>query len=321
MNNKGFTLVELLASIIILSLILLIAVPSINGISRIVRLNSRNNLIKKIETSATNYAFDTKKTLVFVDELVQNGYLEFEDNTIIDPLNNTKLNCYLVKMKRVNNYYTAKFIDEKSYEINGICDESKINEQQEEININVLSNGVLKNELDKWFTSESIVLNAYSNNVEIDCNLNRCNWTSTNGYNNIGTDNIVIDLTDFNGILKGKYTFQMTKYIEESNDVQRYTSSIYLNIDNEKPIIYKDEIKITEPYIDTPTKEVTINASDGNGSGISGYAIIPNGSGCNNANYQDENKFEINKNGRYLVCVKDYVNNISSVSFDVNHIS
>ena len=80
MNKKGFTLVELLASIVILALIVAITVPAIDGVSKSIRKTQRENLIKKIEISASDYAFKTNETGVFVDTLIKSGYIEADDN-------------------------------------------------------------------------------------------------------------------------------------------------------------------------------------------------------------------------------------------------
>ena len=76
MNNRGFTLVELLATIFILAIITTIGITSYTRVSNAIKKEQRNNKIKRIEEAATKYAFDTGKTVVFVDTLVVNGYID-----------------------------------------------------------------------------------------------------------------------------------------------------------------------------------------------------------------------------------------------------
>ena len=53
--NKGFTLLELLASIVILSTIILIAVPTINNVADTIKRNHYKNMVKNIEVAASKY--------------------------------------------------------------------------------------------------------------------------------------------------------------------------------------------------------------------------------------------------------------------------
>lgn len=55
MKNKAFTLVEMIAVVIILSMLLLIAVPAIGAILANFRLTYYKNLEKEIETASINY--------------------------------------------------------------------------------------------------------------------------------------------------------------------------------------------------------------------------------------------------------------------------
>jgi prepilin-type N-terminal cleavage/methylation domain-containing protein len=109
MNNKGFSLVELLATITILGIIIAIGVVSYNKINISSKEETRKNIIKKIEIAASNYAFDTNITCVQVSTLITNGYLE-EDT--LDPLNNSSFNNNYVRMTKTGNYYNAEFLEE-----------------------------------------------------------------------------------------------------------------------------------------------------------------------------------------------------------------
>jgi len=326
MNNKGFTLIELLASIAILALIIMIAVSSVNGISQAVRKNSRNNIIERIEVAASKYAFDTGETIIFVDKLVTEGYIESDDEkgNINDPLNNTRMNCYIVEMKKTSEYYNAKFIDEKNYDVNGVCDISKLKEDSAEVRI-ILSNskGTI-NTISDWLNGNingSITLKALSDTVNIKCNVNDCLWTSNSGANVAGTDTITLD--NITGLLNTKYTFQLTVYDEDNMEVKRYKSSINLKIDNAVPTIYENEITVTNRFDYASSKTVKIVASDGKGSGIKGYYLaLDNGQGCNSNSitYSENNSFTVTENGIYLICVKDNVDNTSSATLKITRI-
>ena len=128
--KKGFTLVELIATIVILSIVITLSVGALSRYTKKKKKKQHDSLINKIETAASKYAFDTSKELVFVQELIDNGYYELNDDEekIIDPENNETLNCYVVEMEKQGNYYVANFLKDSKFELaNGSCDTNKLN--------------------------------------------------------------------------------------------------------------------------------------------------------------------------------------------------
>ena len=316
MNNKGFSLIELLVSFVILGLIITLAITSYTKISKGVKVKQKNNLISKIEIAASNYAYETNKTMIFVDELVLNGYLEEENDNgdIIDPTTGNRLNCYVVEMEKVGDYYNAKFIKNKNYDNKGVCDQTKLSDYSGYIEVKM--NGTSVSDTSKWLRGE-IELNAYdyTYGYNFDCINNSCVWTSNSGLKTNDVSHIIINNT--NTILKTKYTFQYSEYTK--NSVNRHTSSIDIKIDNEMPIIY--EPTIYDKSIVTSSKKVIINASDGNGSGISGYYMaISYGQDCNDVTFTNDKEININANGEYIICVKDNVGNVNSKLVTMNNI-
>ncbi len=318
MNSKGFTLVELLAVIVVMGIISLIGVTSYNSITLAIKNNQRKNLISNIEIKAANYAYDTGKTMIFVDELITEGYIDDDDDAgnIIDPKDsNKRLNCYIVEMEKVKDYYKAKFIDGNNYDTASGCDLEKLEENKESVKIEVQSG----EKIGEWYKGQ-VTLKALSSTVNIDCVNKKCLWTSSSGANTLGVDNIIVN--NINGVLKTKYTFQLTVN-NDNNEIKRYTDTISLNIDNENPVIYKDETYVTDRFVYTNSKRVTIYASDGSGSGIKGYNLSIGDVNCNNIDlvYQSDKTFTVNSNGNYTMCVKDNVGNVSKSELVINYIS
>ena len=62
-NKKGFTLTELIAVIVILSLIISLATISVLAIRKNVLKKDYNNLVTYLETKAAEYANETNKKL------------------------------------------------------------------------------------------------------------------------------------------------------------------------------------------------------------------------------------------------------------------
>lgn len=89
LDNKGFTLVEVIAVVVILSVLSLLIVPSISGLLNRSKENSYNDLINSIKLSCEQYINDNRYNIsigscdngicdvsnVSVSFLVENGYL------------------------------------------------------------------------------------------------------------------------------------------------------------------------------------------------------------------------------------------------------
>ena len=121
MKNDGFTLLELLAVIVLLGVLALIVTVSVNTTIN----NSKTKLteiqIEKIEKAAemyylkegisdTNYGYNETKTCVNVDYLIENDYIE--DEEIKNPKDNNQM-LGSVKIMYKFDTYTYKYKDEK----------------------------------------------------------------------------------------------------------------------------------------------------------------------------------------------------------------
>ena len=78
MKEKGFTLVELLSVIVIMGIILLVAIPSVFGISKVVKDNMFCTKVHNIENAAKLYGSD------YQDDFDDKGYVKVDIKTIID---------------------------------------------------------------------------------------------------------------------------------------------------------------------------------------------------------------------------------------------
>lgn len=119
-KNKGFTLVELLAVIVILAILALIAVPNISGLLK----KSRNNMfckkVQSIEAAAKYYAQDYEDKLEFVDDmssvkvatLLEYGYIKEDNknkNDVADPRDGSNLKEVEVTIKIINERYYGSY--------------------------------------------------------------------------------------------------------------------------------------------------------------------------------------------------------------------
>ena len=96
MNKKGFTLVELLAVLVLISLLMGLAIPGINRISNNMKKKSYNQKIKLIESAAELWGQDNKTRLqadadcsseiskckkITIGDLIKDNYLDSDNNS------------------------------------------------------------------------------------------------------------------------------------------------------------------------------------------------------------------------------------------------
>lgn len=119
-NKKGFTLIEILATIVVLSVIILIAVPTYNTLSSKSKTRIYNTKLDSIKTSAEFYAKDKEDggeniTSVNVGTLLDEGYLDKEDTCVgssavkdmCDPRDKTSMREITVNITKTGKSYTT----------------------------------------------------------------------------------------------------------------------------------------------------------------------------------------------------------------------
>lgn len=115
MNKKGFTLIELIATIALLAIIALISFVSINKILDTSKISDCETLVNNIKTSAKEYASDNRYSKDTNIEqfnasiLTTNNYLTAP---IINPFTKEEINPDSIKINvTLNPNYTVKSVD------------------------------------------------------------------------------------------------------------------------------------------------------------------------------------------------------------------
>ncbi len=114
---KGFSLVEMVAVIIVLSVISLITFPIINSSIKKSKEVAYEKQVDIILASAKKWSVenvdllpvnDTGKVYVSIDDLVNGGFIKNDE--IINPINNMKMDgCVLIKFTSTYNQHTYEY--------------------------------------------------------------------------------------------------------------------------------------------------------------------------------------------------------------------
>ena len=291
-NKKGFTLIELIAVLVVLSILITSSVAVFINIRNSVLRKEKNNLITYLETKAIEYANETNVTAVSVEDLIKIGLIKPDDETdIYDPVTRESMNCYIIDLVWEDGEYKAKFGSNVGK--NGTtCNE--YTRRKNLVICQVVGNNCndIKNE--QWFKDDITIGLKFVNGKRIIKESGyEISWKSNTGISSIeDTIKTNVDL-----IANINYTAKVIK----DNEVSE--ASQIVNIDKEAPII--NEIKYNTNW--SKSKEIEIIASDGLGSGVGGYVIVLENEKC--SGYNTNNKITIKSNGNYKVCIRDKAGN------------
>ncbi len=291
-NMKGFTLIELIAVLVVLSILISASVAVFINIRNSVLEKEKSNLITYLETKAIEYANETNVTAVSVEDLIKIGLIKPDDETdIYDPVTRESMNCYIIDLVWEDGEYKAKFGSNVGK--NGTTCNEYIRRKNLVI-CQVVGNNCndIKNE--QWFKDDITIGLKFVNGKRITKESGyEISWKSNTGISS--TEDTI--KTNVNLIANINYTAKITK----DNEVSE--ASQIVNIDKKAPII--NEIKYDTNW--SESKEIEIVASDGLGSGVGGYVIVGETAKC--TGYNTHNKITIKSNGNYKICVKDIAGN------------
>lgn len=113
MNNKGFTLIELIVTIALLAVISLISFVSVNKVIMQSKVNNCKSLVDSIKVATSEYVSDNRYKNLNIDNfnaktLVDNKYLS---SPIVNPFNKEEINPETVLLNiELNNDYTLKTV-------------------------------------------------------------------------------------------------------------------------------------------------------------------------------------------------------------------
>lgn len=335
-KNKGFSIPELLAVIVIMGILVTIATASYNGISNSLKQKTYDNKISLIKTKAIEYAMDKKVNIatISVATLLQEGYLDMETN-LDDEYGNNKLSnplggyldCYKIDINRYVDDYSVSVTDDTSCELAELAVlSSKLDiEIYADKGDNLKQYGLGKNKNTEWTNKDVyLFLNPKAlNDNKLSTDNMKISWlvngdvvtyngalasevTKVKGYANIYK---VSTLLLFNG--------EVTVKVETIKGV--LTQSVNVKIDKESPKVNLS----ADASFSTSKKRIIFNGNDGSGSGFNDYAYaleddvkktpIFKYKSDDGSNYVD-----VYENKTYYAYARDKAGNVSDSPTEIN---
>ena len=344
-NRKGFTLVELMAVIVILAVIIAIAVPTFGNVQKSIEKKNYENQISLIETAAAKYFEDNNITSMYVDDLIKSGYLEADDKNgkIFATNDKTKeLNCYIVRIENENGQYYPKFINKNFKNGTNICPYNKLNEINNLVKVNLKDTaGKQITDTTNYWSKENIIMSleiiddTYKNNIQ------EISWYEGNqiepivGMHKKFDKPISFDKIDENLKSYTKEIASETSYYENikvrlvinlDGDLIPIQSNVEIKIDKTKPIISENDK--WSPDIEQWSNKKTYNfTAIDQDSNYYGYLLLDN---SNEDCSIDLNKYTksstINFNDTVTtaktnkLCIIDYAGNVNYKNIIVKNI-
>ena len=127
--KKGFTLVEMLAVILILGIILLIGVPIYQGVQKSTNESIYESKIANVKSKAEKYSAESGEFIYDINYMIREGLLtpDNESGEYRDPRNGRKMNCDLVRIELENDsYYATVEETQKCYSIEELQNMSSV---------------------------------------------------------------------------------------------------------------------------------------------------------------------------------------------------
>ncbi len=315
--KKGFTLVELIAVISIMSVILLIGIPTYTYINNKMKENLYTSKVNELLAKGSVYAEETGLFAFSVNTLVEEGKIspDNESGQILDPRDQRKMNCDIIRVVYENNQYEA------SYAMSDAClSDEELNNQYGMFQIIVKNkDGDVVSDYDTWHNITEYYL-SYELKEEYQnfaSNILSVTW-SGEGDKTCSIDNLAECDTYLVSATSVKRTTIVLKIEMNINESRLSTTyKVNLQMDNESPILVPGSMNYDNTIPTTEKRKVTFELSDNLGSGVSSYSLSPNKECDNYKESSDGLQTEYLDNGEYYLCVKDNVG-LETSYFDDN---
>ena len=288
-KNKGFTLTELLAVIVIIAILSVAAISGYSTMTRNSKKKTYESKVGEIENAALKFAKDanlSSSTTISVNKLVVEGYLQPDESTetglasILNPVNNENMICNLIRITINDDVFIAEYDDSNKdcliaeqemldLDINISAKELTGSTIGSNINIvNNVANWTRKDVLlivssEKYTDFKSVSYDFDGKTITKDKNTpvsSATNYVDTD-YDKIAIKDVLIM---FNSGVTVTYNM---------NDGTTHSRTVVVRIDKEIPTA---KVAVSNDVSTSSTRKVNLYLDDANGSGIKGFYISKN---------------------------------------------
>ena len=318
--NKGFTLVEIMATIVILAVVLLIAVPIYNGVREGINENIYDSKIKEVLAKGESYASENHASVFDIKTLIEAGEISADNETGVykDPRTGRDMRCDILNALYKENHYEISITEsevcyskEELENLYGMVELKVYSEENVEIK---------KLEDTEWIRESKVKVRyefkeeykGYENSIESVI------WTGEE-VKSCQKENVAdcfeyrIETSEIkNVVVSLELTINLDGVLIR-NQVQKN-----ILVDLQNPSVIDGSVNVDNEVSTNNERRVEFELSDGSGSGIRSYSIVKNKS-CSGDEYE-QNKQSASEgiqstylgNGDYYICVEDKVGNKSS---------
>lgn len=307
--KKGFTMIELLGVIVIITILLLIAIPIYNVIRGNINESVYESKIKEVLSKSESFA-EEKNTYYFdIKTLIEEGILSADNELLefIDPRDGRNMACDIITVKKEQNGFQADvrksdvcYSKEELETIYGYVKLKIVDENENKIE--PIDGWIKKPEVGIIYELQKENLQVknvrWSGEEELNCtkeNLGNCRKYKVN-TSSIKNTTITIFLT-----------------LDQNGTEIETMSSIEINLDIQEPTV--KSLNYNNDLFTESQRKVDFTLSDGSGSGIKAYAIVKEKT-CLTKEFENNKKSakdgvqtEYLNNGTYYICAEDKVGN------------
>ena len=315
--KKGFTLIEVMPTIIILAVILLIAVPIYNGVRENINESIYNSKIEEVLSKAETFASENNAFVFDVKTLIENGEISADNETgaYMDPRTNRDMRCDILNAVYKENHYEVSITEsdvcydlEELENLYGMVELKLYDEAGSEIE---------KLENTDWLRNQEIHVRyefkeeyqEYANSIE------SLLWTGEQVVSCSKEDlstcqEYIVNTEEIKNVVVG---LEVRVNMNGASMVNTVRKNIL--VDLQRPSVIDGSIVINNEISTNNERRVEYEISDGSGSGVR-YTSIVKEKTCNGQEYE-ENKQSASDgiqsiylgNGDYYICVEDQVGN------------
>ena len=315
--KKGFTLIEVMATIVILAVILLIAVPIYNGVRENINESIYNSKIEEVLSKAETFASENNAFVFDVKTLIENGEISADNETgaYMDPRTNRDMRCDILNAVYKENHYEVSITEsdvcydlEELENLYGMVELKLYDEAGSEIE---------KLENTDWLRNQEIHVRyefkeeyqEYANSIE------SLLWTGEQVVSCSKEDlstcqEYIVNTEEIKNVVVG---LEVRVNMNGASMVNTVRKNIL--VDLQRPSVIDGSIVINNEISTNNERRVEYEISDGSGSGVR-YTSIVKEKTCNGQEYE-ENKQSASDgiqsiylgNGDYYICVEDQVGN------------